>query len=153
MSQVKKGNAWHFGMKAHIGVDLDSGLVHTLVTTTARESDQNVLPELLHGAENEVLGDRGYGSKNDRALAGAAGIKLHTAHRTTRGKELTFRQELENKVIASLRAIVEFPFRVVKRQWGHAMVRYRGLRKNTAQLHMLFALANLYQARPQLLPS
>ncbi len=78
---------------------------------------------------------------------------MRTAHRTTRGKELTFRQELENKVIASLRAIVEFPFRVVKRQWGHAMVRYRGLAKNTAQLQILFALANLYQARPQLLSS
>ena len=140
-------------MKAHIGVDLDSGLVHTLVTTTARESDQNVLPQLLHGAENEVLGDRGYGSKADRALAGEAGIVLHTAHRTTRGKELTLQQELENKVFASLRAIAEFPFRVVKRQWGHAMVRYRGLAKNTAQLHTLFALANLYQARSQLLPT
>jgi len=153
MSQVKKGNNWHFGMKAHVGVDLDSGLMHTLVTTTARESDQNVLPQLLHGAENEVLGDRGYGSKADRALAREAGIALRTAHRTTRGKELTFQQELENKVIASLRAIVEFPFRVVKRQWGHAMVRYRGLAKNTAQLQILFALANLYQARPQLLSS
>jgi len=80
-----------------------------------------VLPQLLHGEENEVLGDRGYGSKLDRALAGEAGIVLHTAHRTTRGKELTFQQELENKVIASLRAIVEFPFRVIKRQWGHAI--------------------------------
>jgi IS5 family transposase len=153
MSQTKKRNTWHFGMKAHIGVDLDSGLVHTLVTTTARESDQNVLPQLLHGAENEVLGDRGYGSKADRVLADEAGVVLRTAHRTTRGKELTLQQELENKVIASLRAIVEFPFRVVKRQWGHAMVRYRGLAKNTAQLHTLFALANLYQARSRLLPT
>jgi len=151
MSQTKKRNTWHFGMKAHIGVDLDSGLVHTLVTTTARESDQNVLPQLLHGAEDEVLGDRGYGSKADRALAAEAGIVLHTAHRTTHGQELTLQQELENKVIASLRAIVEFPFRIVKRQWGHAMVRYRGLAKNTAQLHTLFALANLYQARSRLL--
>jgi IS5 family transposase len=150
MSQTKKGNTWHFGMKAHIGVDLDSGLVHTLVTTTAKESEQNVLPELLHGAEDEVLGDRGYGSKLDRALAREAGITLWTAHRTTRGKELTLQQELENKVIASLRAVVEFPFRVIKRQWGHAMVRYRGLAKNTAQLHTLFALANLYQVRPRL---
>jgi len=153
MSQVKKRNTWHFGMKAHIGVDLDSGLVHTLVTTTGRESDQNVLPRLLHGEEDEVLGDRGYGSKADRALAREAGIELRTAHRTTRGKELTLQQDLENKVIASLRAIVEFPFRVVKRQWGHAMVRYRGLKKNTAQLHMLFALSNLYQARARLMPS
>jgi len=149
MSQTKKRNTWHFGMKAHIGVDLDSGLVPTLVTTTARESDQNVLPQLLHGAEDEVLGDRGYGSKADRALAREARIALHAAHRTTRGQELTVQQALENKVIASLRAIVEFPFRVVKRQWGHAMVRYRGLAKNTAQLHTLFALANLYQARPR----
>src|SRR5436309_14623533 len=135
MSQVKKRNTWHFGMKAHIGVDLDTGLVHTLVTTTRREPDQNMLPQLLRGEENEVLGDRGYGSKGDRALAREAGIELRTAHRTTRGKELTFQQGLENKVIASLRAIVEFPFRVVKRQWGHVMVRYRGLAKNTAQLH------------------
>jgi transposase, IS5 family len=153
MSQTKKRNTWHFGMKAHIGVDLDSGLVHTLVTTTARESDQNVLPQLLHGAEEEVLGDRGYGSKADCVLAAAAGIVLHTAHRTRAGHELSLQQALENKVIASLRAIVEFPFRVVKRQWGHAMVRYRGLAKNTAQLHSLFALANLYQARSRLLPT
>ena len=153
MSQVKKRNTWHFGMKAHIGVDLDSGLVHTLVTTTGRESDQNVLPQLLHGGEDEVLGDRGYGSKADRTLAQEAGIELRTAHRTTRGKELTVQQGLENKVIASLRAIVEFPFRVVKRQWGHAMVRYRGLAKNTAQLHLLFALSNLYQVRIRLMPS
>jgi len=153
MSQVKKRNTWHFGMKAHIGVDLDSGLVHTLVTTTGRESDQNVLPQLLHGAEEEVLGDRGYGSQADRALAQEAGIALRTAHRTTRGKDLTFQQGLENKVIASLRAIVEFPFRVVKRQWGHAMVRYRGLAKNSAQLHLLFALSNLYQVRMRLMPS
>jgi transposase, IS5 family len=120
MSHTKKRNTWHFGMKAHIGVDLDSGLVHTLATTTARESDQNVLPQLLHGAENEVLGDRGYGSKADRALAGEARIVLqNTAHRITRGKELTLQQELENKVIASLRAIVEFPFRSgVMRWWG-----------------------------------
>ncbi|HLX82683.1 MAG TPA: IS5 family transposase [Terriglobales bacterium] len=153
MSQVKKRNTWHFGMKAHIGVDLDSGFVHTLVTTTGRESDQNVLPQLLHGAEEEVLGDRGYGSQADRALAQEAGIALRTAHRTTRGKDLTFQQGLENKVIASLRAIVEFPFRVVKRQWGHAMVRYRGLAKNSAQLHLLFALSNLYQVRMRLMPS
>ena len=153
MSQTKKRNTRHFGMKAHIGVDVDSGLVHTLVTTTACEWDQNVLQQLLHGAENEVVGDRGYGSKVDRALAGEAGIVLHTARRTTRGNELTVQQALENKVIASLRAIVEIPFRVVKRQWGHAMVRYRGLAKNTAQLHTLFALANLYQARSRLLPT
>jgi transposase, IS5 family len=99
------------------------------------------------------LGDRGYGSNADRAMAYEAGIALHTAHRASRGKKLTFQQELENKVIASLQAIVEFPFRIVKRQWGHATVRYRGLAKNTAQLHTLFALANLYQVRSQLLPS
>ena len=153
MSQVKKRNTWHFGMEAHIGVDLDSGLVHTLVTTTARESDQNVMPQLLHGAETEVLGDRGYGSKADHEMASAAGIALHTAHRTRPGQELTVEQALQNKVIASLRAFVEFPFRVVKRQWGHSMVRYRGLAKNTAQFYTLFALSNLYQARPRLLPS
>lgn len=102
--------------------------------------------------KQSTFADRGYGSKADRALAAEAGIVLHTAHRTTHGQELTLRQELENKVIASLRAIVEFPFRIVKRQWGHAMVRYRGLAKNTVQLHTLFALANLYQARSRLLP-
>ena len=75
------------------------------------------------------------GSQADRAMANEGGIALYTAHRTTRGHELTFQQELEEKVIASLRAIVEFPFRVVKRQWGHTMVRYRGLAENTAQLH------------------
>lgn len=152
-SQTKKGNTWHFGMKAHIGVDLDSGLVHTLVTTAAKESDQNVLPQLLHGAETEVLGDKGYGSARDRQLAHEAGIELHTMHRKKPGGELSLEQALENKVIASLRAIVEFPFRVVKRQWDHAKVRYRGLAKNTAQYYTLFALANLYQVRRQLVPT
>src|SRR5438309_3047043 len=100
MSQVKKRNTWHFGMKAHIGVDLDTGLVHTLVTTTGRESDQNMLPQLLHGEENEVLGDRGAGSKGERALAREAGIEVRTAHRTTRGKARTVQQGPEKKVIA-----------------------------------------------------
>lgn len=121
--------------------------------TVNLNSKSSCCAQLQHGAEEEVLGDKGYGSARDRQLAQEAWIELHTMHRKKPGGELSLEQELENKVIASLRAIVGFPFRVVKRQWDHAKVRYRGLAKNTAQYYTLFALANLYQVRQQWVPT
>ena len=151
MSQTKKGNTWYFGMKAHIGTDAKTGLVHTLATSTAAVHDANLLPELLHGEETVVYGDKGYGSHADRALAQAAGIELKTMRRASRHRALTERERARNRRIASIRSKVEFPFRVLKRQFGYLKVRYRGLAKNTAQLFTLFALVNLYLARRLLL--
>ncbi len=153
MSQTKKGNTWYFGMKAHIGADAKTGLIHTVATSTAAVHDANVLPELLHGEETVVYGDKGYGSHADRALAHAAGIELKTMRRASRHAPLTERERAANRRIASIRSKVEFPFRVLKRQFGYLKVRYRGLAKNTAQLFTLFALVNLYLARRTLLNS
>ena len=151
MSQIKMGNQWYFGMKAHIGVDLASGLVHTVVGTTAKVADITQLPHLLHGQEQVVLGDAGY-HRTDRTLDAPPpdrGPRIVTPFRRT--ARATPDQARCNRELASLRANVEHPFRVIKRQFGFTTVRYRGLAKNTARLHSLFALANLYLARRRLL--
>ena len=150
MHQTKKGNAWHFGMKAHVGVDLHSGLVHTVTGTAANVADIAQTHALLHGEEKEVFADAGYLGVDKRAeiAANFAGVRWHIAAKRGkvkamaegRRKELT--QALE-KCKAQVRAYVEHPFHIIKNLFGHRKVRYRGLAKNTAQLHSLFALANL----------
>lgn len=149
MSSTKKGNNYHFGMKAHIGVDADSGLVHTLEVTTAKVPDGVMTDALLHGEETVVLGDRAY-ARNDRNLEAVRAEDDPVwafAFKRKAGQTLTAEQETLNRMLASLRALVEHPFRIVKRQFGHTKVRYRGLFKNGQQLYLLFALANLYHAR------
>ena len=153
MSQTKKGNQWYFGMKAHIGVDLASGLVHSVAGTTAKAADNSQLNKLLHGEEQWVLDDGGY-HQSDRTLDATAprqGPRLITPFKRLPGGELSDAQRALNRELASLRAKVEHPFRVLKRQFGFTQVRYRGLAKNTARLHALFALANLFMARRSLL--
>jgi IS5 family transposase len=153
MHQTKKGNQWHFGMKAHIGVDADSGLVHTVTTTAANEADVEQVADLLHGKEKQVWGDSGYRGAQGRV---AREVKWHIAARPSDiaklpdGKAKTRLQEAEHAK-ASIRAKVEHPFRVVKRQFGLMKVRFRGLQKNTAHLLTLFALSNLWMARRQLM--
>jgi len=187
MHSTKKGNQWHFGLKAHIGVDADSGLVHTVVTTPANVHDVTQAVELLHGEETHAYGDAGYQGVEkreefkDKAVSGdfaeqtAAKVtqaqgrvdgdkgqpkltwyvamrpgKRRALDKTTyKGKTL----ECIEKLKAGIRAKVEHPFRVIKRQFGHMKVRYRGLAKNAAQLYTLFALSNLWMARGQLLPA
>jgi IS5 family transposase len=156
MHQTKKGNQWYFGMKAHIGVDTDSGLVHTVVTTAANEADIEVVDELLHGKEAEVHADAGYTGADKRVMR----KKLTWKIATKRGKITALpdgrkkdRLQAIEKAKASIRARVEHPFRVIKRQFGYAKVRFRGLAKNTTQVLMLFALSNLWMARKQLLGS
>jgi IS5 family transposase len=156
MHQTKKGNQWYFGMKAHIGVDTDSGLVHTVVTTPANEADIEVVDELLHGKETTVHADAGYTGADKRA----ARKKLTWKIATKRGKLSALPDGPEKdrllaieKAKAGIRARVEHPFRVIKRQFGYAKVRFRGLVKNTAQVLTLFALSNLWMARKQLLGS
>jgi len=156
MHQTKKGNQWHFGMKAHIGADADSGLVHTVVCTAANAADVNETAKLLQGTEREVYADAGYIGADKRQALRDKPLKWHIAMK--RGKlkamaegplkELTRRAE---RLKAQLRSRVEHPFHVIKNLFGHRKVRYRGLAKNTAQLHTLFALANLVIAKKALL--
>ena len=150
MHQTKKGKQWYFGMKVHIGVDTDSGLVHTVRGTGANVADVNVLGELLHGGEESLHGDSAYHSKQLKAQAEESGIAFDVNERGTKHRPLTKMQRARNRRLSRVRATVEHPFLVVKRLWGHTKVRYRGIAKNLAQMHTLFALANVYRVRRQL---
>jgi transposase, IS5 family len=150
MHQTRKGKQWYFGMKVHTGVDTDSGLVHTVRGTAANVADVNVLGELLHGGEESLHGDSAYHSKELKAQAEASGIEFNVNQRGTKQRPLTKAQRARNRRLSRVRATVEHPFLVVKRLWGHAKVRYRGIRKNLAQMHTLFGLANLYRVRYRL---
>jgi IS5 family transposase len=157
MHQTKKGNQWHFGMKAHIGVDADSGLVHTVIGTAANVNDVTQASALVHGEESDVFADAGYQGVSKREETQDIDANWHVAMRPGKRKALdrstpmgAVMDKLEH-VKASIRAKVEHPFRVIKRQFGHVKVRYRGLAKNTAQLHTLFALSNLWMVRRTLL--
>ncbi len=151
MHQTRKGKQWYFGMKVHTGVDTDSGLVHTVRATPANVADVNVLGELLHGGEESLHGDSAYHSKELKAHAEAAGIEFNVNQRGTCTRPLTKTQRLRNRRLSRVRATVEHPFLVVKRLWGHVKVRYRGIRKNLAQMQVLFGLANLFRVRRKLL--
>ena len=152
MHQTKKGNQWHFGMKAHIGVDADSGLVHTVVGTAANVNDVTQASKLVHGEETDVFADAGYQGVQKRPEA-KADVNWHVAMRPGKRKALDLNDPLEaitdkvERIKASIRAKVEHPFRVIKKQFGHVKVRYRGLDKNTAQLKTLFMLSNLWMVR------
>ena len=157
MHQTKKGNQWHFGMKAHIGVDADSGLVHTVVGTAANVNDVTQAHALVHGEETDVFADAGYQGVGKRDETQEINVNWHVAMRPGKRKLLdkstpmgAILDQLE-RAKARIRAKVEHPFRVIKRQFGHVKVRYRGLAKNTAQLHTLFALSNLWMVRRTLL--
>jgi IS5 family transposase len=159
MHQTKKGNQWHFGMKAHIGVDADSGLVHTVTTTPANAHDVTQAHALLHGQEEVVFADSGYRGveKRQEIQDKHAGVdweiammpgKRKALDKTNASQALTDRIE---KIKASTRAKVEHPFRVIKCQFGHRKTRYRGLAKNTSQLLVMFALSNLWMVRKRMI--
>ena len=158
MHQTRKGNAWHFGMKAYVGVDLHSGLVHTLTATAANVPDITQDHALLHGEEKTVLADAGYQGmeKRPEIRARFAGVRWQVAAKRGRVKAMAegprkgLTRALE-KAKAQLRAYVEHPFHIVKNLFGHRKARYRGLAKNAAQLHTLFALANLVIVKRTLL--
>lgn len=163
MHQTKKGNQWHFGLKAHIGVDKESGLVHTIVTTAANVSDISQTPALLHGQEEAVWGDAGYvgvDKREDMQAALAANgqdVQWHIAkRRKTIGTMMDGWQkslvQAHEKLKARVRAYVEHPFHVVKNIFKYKKTRYKGLAKNDAQLNVLFALSNLYMGRELLRP-
>ena len=159
MHQTKKGNQWHFGMKAHAGVDADSGLVHSVATTAANAHDVTQAHALLHGAETDVFADSGYRGveKREEIQAQHPDVNWHIAmmpgKRKMLDKETPMGAVLEKleQAKASIRAKVEHPFRVIKRQFGFVKVKYRGLAKNTANLVTLFALSNLWMVRKRLL--
>jgi transposase, IS5 family len=155
MHQTKKGNQWHFGMKAHIGVDVASGVVHTLTGTAANEADINQMAAVLHGREEAVFADAGYTGADkrpeheDRDVSWNIAIKRSIIKALPKG--LRDWAEPVERALAQVRAPVEHPFHVVKNLFRHKKLRYRGLAKNTAQLHTLFALANLVIVKKTLL--
>lgn len=149
MHQTRKGKQWHFGMKAHVGTD-KRGIVHSLATTDAAAADITQMHKLLHGEESEVFGDQAYWSQAHRQAAKARGIRYRINRRGTAARPLTEHQLFINQVRSKARARGEHAFHVVKRLWGFAKVRYRGLAKNTARLFTAFALANLYLLRRRL---
>ncbi len=155
MHQTKKGNEWHFGMKAHIGVDVASGVVHTLTGTAANEADINQTAALLHGREEAVFADAGYTGADKRPELAERDISWNIAIK--RGiikalpKGLRDVAEPVERALSQVRAWVEHPFHIIKNLFRHRKLRYRGLAKNTAQLHTLFALANLVLVKKTLL--
>ncbi|WP_053263790.1 IS5 family transposase [Escherichia coli] len=159
MHQTKKGNQYYFGMKAHIGVDDESGLVHSVVGTAATVADVTQVDKLLHGDENVVCADAGYTGVEKRSEHADREVIWQVAARRSTYKMLDKRSTLYKakrkieKAKAQVRAKVEPPFRVIKRQFDYTKVRFRGLVRNTAQLVTLFALSNLWMARRHLLAS
>jgi len=158
MHQTKKGNQWYFGMKAHIGVDAHSGLVHSVTGTAANVADIAQTHALLHGQEKKAYADAGYlgVEKREEIASRSPAVTWHVAAKRSQvkamaeglAKELTVQLE---RLKARVRARVEHPFHILKNLFRHRKTRYRGLAKNTAQLHSLFALANLFIARRSLL--
>jgi IS5 family transposase len=155
MHQTKKGNQWHFGMKAHIGVDAESGLVHTVLGTAANVADVTQAGALLHGEEADAFGDAGYRGVHKRDEARRP--RWHVAMQPGKRRQLDLSHEwarlLERaeQLKASVSAKVEHPFHVIKNLFRHKKVRYKGLAKNQAQLFSLFGLANLVIAKRPLL--
>jgi transposase, IS5 family len=139
MKQTRKGNQWYFGMKLHVGTDVQ-GRVHHVTATHAAVADISEMPKLLHGEERVVYGDRAYWKAADREAFEARGVRYRVNRRSNRARSRT-------------RARGEHAFHVVKRLWGFAKVRYRGIAKNLARAHTMFALANLYLVRRNLLPA
>src|SRR5690606_26284154 len=156
MHQTKKGNQWHFGMKAHIGVDEESGLVHHVECTAANVNDVTQVHKLLNAKEATICGDSGYTGATKREELQDVDAAFWIAEKPSKLRAMKHRRERGyaerwEHFKASVRAKVEHPFRVVKRQFGYTKVRYRGLAKNTAQVVILFALSNLGMARRRLL--
>jgi IS5 family transposase len=154
MQSTQKGRNWYFGMKAHIGVDAESGIVHTVIGTAANEHDINAALALLHGEETGVYADAGYQGIEKRKQTCSA--RWHVAMRPSKRRKLNLKDPRDaiydkiERLKAGIRAKVEHPFRILKRQFGYLKTRYRGLAKNTAQITTLFALGNLWMMRKPL---
>jgi transposase, IS5 family len=150
MHQTRKGQQWYFGMKVHIGVDSQTGLVHHAAVTAANVHDKHCLEDLLHGDERRVYGDSAYASQKDLIAAAAPKAKDFTNQRVRKGGEIDEVARSKNRKKSRIRARVEHVFAVVKRLWGFTKVRYRGLAKNATRTFVALGLANLYLARTRL---
>jgi transposase, IS5 family len=151
MHQTKKGNAWHFGMKMHIGVDSKLKLIHSVETTAANVHDSQVVDKLLHGAETKVWGDSAYSGQQAKIRAVAKRARCLIQAKAVRNRPLTEEQKATNRNKSRVRAKGEHPFHVIKRVFGFAKVRYRGLAKNTHRVLVTCALANLFMMRGRIL--
>ena len=151
MHQTKKGNQWYFGMKAHIGVDSQTNVIHSVAATAANVHDSQVLPELLHGQETRVWGDSAYSGQREVLWQHAPHAKSFIQAKAHRHRPLSEEERTKNRTKSKVRAKVEHAFLVIKRIFGWAKVRYRGLAKNTHWLQMSCGLANLYMVRRRLL--
>jgi IS5 family transposase len=151
MHQTRKGNQWYFGMKVHVGADIQSGLVHTVSVTPANEADINQLPNLLREDDRAVLADAAYGKNEFKRAAREAGVFWGVALKAAPKRSLSRSQKRHNRKLSSVRSRVEHIFRVVKRQFGYTKVRYKGLAKNAAQVFTLIGLTNLYLKRHALM--
>ncbi|MDZ7811554.1 MAG: IS5 family transposase [Arhodomonas sp.] len=152
MHQTKKGKQYYFGMKAHIGADAATGLVHSMVATAANAADITQAHHLLHGEEQHAFGDSAYQGVDKRGEHRGSATQWHVAmkrgaRRARRDDETGQALEACEVIKAKIRARVEHPFHVLKNRFGHRKVRYRGIAKNEAQLYALFGLANLLLAR------
>ena len=151
MHQTKKGNQWYFGMKAHVGVDSKTKIIHTAVATAANVADSTVLADLLHGEETRVWGDQAYRGQTEVIQECAPLAQDHT-HRRYRYKNGIDEQErAKNRTKSSVRSKVEHTFQVMKLKFGFVKVRYRGLKKNAHQLFVICGLVNLFLSRKKLL--
>ncbi len=151
MHQTRKGNQWYFGMKVHVGADVDSGAVHTVEVTAANEADINLLPKLLRSEDKVIFADAGYTSDEYKRGSRQLGLRWCVQDKRKPGHNLSSSQRKRNRKQSSIRARVEHVFRVIKRQFGFIKTRYRGLKKNAAQVNMLVGLANLYMLRRRLM--
>ena len=150
MSSTRKSGKWHFGMKAHIGVDSSSGIVHSVSATTAKDHDITQYKNLLHGEEKAVFADKGYAATDLKKQCRKSSIFYGILDKAKRGKSLSSSQNKRNRKLATVRAKVEHPFQIIKCQWKYQKVRYRGIQKNLSQLYLLFGLSNLFKVRKTL---
>jgi len=151
MHQTKKGNQWYFGMKAHIGVDSQTKVIHSVAATAANVHDSQVLPELLHGEETRVWGDAAYSGQREVIRQHAPKAKSFIQAKAHRHRPLSEEERTKNRTKSKVRAKVEHAFLVIKRIFGWTKVRYRGLAKNTHWLQISCGLANLYMVRRRLM--
>jgi len=151
MRQTRKGNQWYFGMKAHIGVDSKTKIIHSAAATAANVADCHLLPDLLHGEETRVWGDQAYRGQRSVIVERAPRARDFTNRRYRQNGVVDEAERAKNRTKSKVRARVEHAFFVIKRVFGFARVRYRGLDKNAHRLFVTCALANLFMARRHLL--
>ena len=150
MKSTKKGNTWHFGMKAHIGTDTE-GRVHSVEVTAANVHDSTMMEQCMHGKQKQIYGDKAYACAVRKKEAEGRGVVWRVSRKSTTKRKLNCADRSFNKKSNRTRARVEHPFGIIKHLWGYRKTRYRGLKKNAAQVYILIALANFYMARKKLL--